>query len=267
MTCIPRSCATSFGLVSYLRCASPGDQRSGLFIHGLGCDSWWFPAQHDEHELGFLPWIVPDLLGHGASETPPDSAAYTMESQARALSEIVSAEGVTELVIVGHSMGGPVALRLAEILRREEGARLVGLVLAEGNLDENDAFMSGRVASQPWEAFKSIGWQALLAEQALEPGPGSYLKSLQRTGAFSVWASSVSLVKESRQAITVPLVESIDAPKLFLFGEHNRGAFTSEKLANRLGQVAWVPGAGHAMTEDNSAAFWQLVRTFCSRLE
>jgi pimeloyl-ACP methyl ester carboxylesterase len=266
MSCVHNSCRTSRGLLSYLSCAGRVGSRSGLFIHGLGCDGWWFPAQHEEQDLGFLRWVVPDLLGHGASEAPAEAAVYAMESQAGALAELVAHEAVDELVLVAHSMGGPVALHLAELLGRGGTTRVAGVVYAEGNLDPNDAFLSRRVADQPWETFVATGWPELLAALARAPNNSSYLQSLSRTGPWAVWASSVSLVAESREEVTVPLLDRIAAPKLFLFGERNRGSYTSEAVAARCGEVAYVPEAGHAMAEDNPAAFWRLVREFCARL-
>lgn len=260
-----RAVVTRHGVVSYLATTGAAARR-GLFVHGLGCDGSFFAAQAAELDLGFLPWLVPDLLGHGASARPTDPLACRMESQAAALADLLTAEGVAEVVLVAHSMGGPVALRLAEVLETEGGARPVGLVYAEGNLDENDAFLSRGVAEQPWEAFEAEGWPALLAGLERQPGASSYLRTLRSAGPRAVHASSVSLVAHSREAVTTALLRRLDCPKLFLFGERNQGRFTSEGLARRLGEVLFVPGAGHAMHEENPPAFWGLVRDFARAL-
>ncbi len=266
MRCARRAAATPFGRVSFLRAGGPAGARAGLLAHGLGSDGSWFPAQHREHDLGFLPWLVPDLLGHGRSDRPDGDDAYRMAGQARALAELLAAEGVGEVVLVGHSMGGLVALRLAELLAREGRARVVGLVLAEGNLDPGDAFMSRGIAAQDRATFVAAGWPLLLAELAAVPGLAAYRRSLERAGAHVVWASAVDLVRESRPEVTVPLARGVAAPRLFLFGERNRGRYTSEALARELGEVAYVPGSGHAPHEDNPPAFWRLVRDFNARL-
>lgn len=266
MTPQRRSLPTRHGALSYLATGPGGQARHGLFVHGLGCDGSFFAAQAADLDLGFLPWLVPDLLGHGASARPADPLAHRMESQAGALADLLAAEGVAEVVLVAHSMGGPVALRLAEALAAEGGARPVGLVYAEGNLDENDAFLSRRVAGQAWETFEAVGWPSLLAELARQAGMSSYLRTLRSAGARTVHASSVSLVAHSREEVTTPLLRRLGCPRLFLFGERNRGRFTSEGLARRLGEVRFVPGASHAMHEDNPAAFWGLVREFALAL-
>jgi len=189
-----------------------------------------------------------------------------MAGMAAALAGLLAQEGIREAVLVGHSMGGAVALALARQLRETGAVRVAGLVLAEGNLDAGDAFLSARVAAQSREDFLAHGWDALLTELAAQRGMAGYLRTLRRAGAETLHAYSVSLVAMSRAEVTVPLVEAVDAPRLFVFGERNRGRFTSEALARRLGPVAFVPRAGHAMYADNPAVFWSMIREFLAGL-
>ncbi|HQF88748.1 MAG TPA: alpha/beta fold hydrolase [Acidobacteriota bacterium] len=253
------------GTVRYFRAVAPG-RREALFIHGLGVDKSWFAVHHARYRLNFAGWVVPDLPGHGESDHPADPAAFDMEAMAAALAELLDAEGIREIVLVGHSMGGAVALALAQQLRNSGAARVAGLVLAEGNLDANDAFLSARVAAQSREDFSVCGWDALLAELAAQRGMAGYLRTLRRAGPDTLHGCSVSLVAMSRAEVTVPLVEAVDTPRLFVFGARNRGRFTSEALARRLGPVAFVPRAGHAMYVDNPAGFWSVIRAFLAGL-
>ena len=257
---------TSLGTVSYLRSVSTTTQRTGLFIHGLGCDGAWFSEHFARQDLSFLAWLVPDLPGHGASGRLAVPAAYRMENQAQALAELLSAEGSTELVMVAHSMGGLIALRLAEIFEGRSGPRVLGFVFAEGNIDENDTFMSRTVAEQNWETFVTSGWGRLIGDLSLEPQMASYVRTLTSAGPLTVHASCLSVMAHSREEVTTALLRRFALPKLFIFGERNRGRFTSELVAQRFGEVRYVPDAGHAMHEDNPDAFWTLIRSFCASL-
>jgi pimeloyl-ACP methyl ester carboxylesterase len=67
--------------------------------------------------------IAPDLRGFGRSPPPPDG--WTVDAAADDVLALVEAGGVRDYVLVGHSMGGKVALNLAA--RRPPG--LGGLVL------------------------------------------------------------------------------------------------------------------------------------------
>lgn len=257
---------TSFGVMSALCSGAGGSRRCGVFVHGLGCDGSWFEAQAAAVAPGLLPWLIPDLLGHGRSEHPANPAAYRMESQAHAIAEVVAAAHSAEVVLLGHSMGGPIALLAAQALAARGGPPVAGLIYAEGNLDEGDAFMSAAIAAQRREEFVARGWGELLAGLRQDPAMASYLGTLEAAGPEVVHASCVSLVAVSRPEVTVPLLEGLACPKLFLFGERNRGRFSSEALAARHGTVRHVPDAGHAMYDDNPAAFWELVDGFCATL-
>lgn len=262
---ITKTHAAPSGAVRYFRAVAPG-RRETLFIHGLGVDKSWFAVHHARRRTDFAGWVVPDLPGHGESDRPADMAGLSMTGLATALAAVLDAERIREIVLVGHSMGGAVALALARQLRDSGAARVGGLVLAEGNLDANDAFLSARVAAQPRAEFIARGWDALLAELSALRRMAGYLRTLRRAGPDTLYACSVSLVAMSRAEVTVPPVEAIDAPKLFVFGERNRGRFSSEVLAATLGPVAFIPRAGHAMYADNPTAFWSVVREFLAGL-
>jgi pimeloyl-ACP methyl ester carboxylesterase len=67
--------------------------------------------------------IVPDIPGSGESTLA--SAQVNMDELAQGVLQIIDNELISEIVVVGHSMGGYVALALADLL----GQRLKGLSL------------------------------------------------------------------------------------------------------------------------------------------
>lgn len=89
----------------------PGD-RAVVLLHGYSASvEWWnrVAAALPDHRV-----VAVDLVGHGGSEAPSDAASYSIESQASAVRNALDALGVRHVVMVGHSMGGFVALALAE---------------------------------------------------------------------------------------------------------------------------------------------------------
>jgi pimeloyl-ACP methyl ester carboxylesterase len=91
-----------------------------LLLHGLGATaavwSGWEPILER-----YWPgrWAAPDLPGHGGS---PELPEYTFEALAEAVRPLVDPDGAT--VVLGHSLGGVVALALAA---RVPVAGVVGL--------------------------------------------------------------------------------------------------------------------------------------------
>jgi pimeloyl-ACP methyl ester carboxylesterase len=79
-----------------------------LLIHGFGGAAWNFDGL-----APLLPGrrlLVPDLPGHGGSEPLP---AASLAAFADVLADMLAADGVDRADVVGHSLGGVVALRLA----------------------------------------------------------------------------------------------------------------------------------------------------------
>jgi pimeloyl-ACP methyl ester carboxylesterase len=77
-----------------------------VFVHGWTCNlAFWsdqIPAFIDRTRV-----IAVDLPGHGQSDKP--NISYTMDLFARAVDAVLKDAGVNRAVIVGHSMGVPVA--------------------------------------------------------------------------------------------------------------------------------------------------------------
>jgi pimeloyl-ACP methyl ester carboxylesterase len=82
-----------------------------LFVHGWACDHTVFGAQVDHFVRRGHRVVLPDLRGHGASDTPRQR--YTITSFADDLAALCDRLAVRRPVIVGHSMGGVVAFDLA----------------------------------------------------------------------------------------------------------------------------------------------------------
>ncbi|GGK61220.1 alpha/beta fold hydrolase [Rufibacter glacialis] len=81
-----------------------------VFLHGF-CESkdvWTDFTKPLEHQFRIIAF---DLPGHGESPLPSD---FSMESQARQVQEALQDLKVEKCLLVGHSMGGYVALALAE---------------------------------------------------------------------------------------------------------------------------------------------------------
>ena len=81
-----------------------------LLIHGIGGSSrTWQPVLPLLADRCTV--IAPDLLGHGASAKP--RADYSLGGFANGMRDLLAVLGVERATVVGHSLGGGVALQLA----------------------------------------------------------------------------------------------------------------------------------------------------------
>ena len=104
--------------------------RAVVLVHGWGACLYSFaeliPALiARDHRV-----IALDLPGYGLSDKPSDEGRYTTAYMSEAVAVVIRGLGVTRFSMVGHSMGGRVALD--EAVRRTPGLEKIVLVSAVG---------------------------------------------------------------------------------------------------------------------------------------
>ncbi len=91
---------------------NPAGPRTVLFLHGLGSYSKFWREQLNVFAAAGYRVLAMDQLGFGKSDKPAQFS-YTMESMAETAAEFLDAVNAPHAVVVGHSMGGEVALAMA----------------------------------------------------------------------------------------------------------------------------------------------------------
>src|SRR5262245_26011860 len=88
-----------------------GEGPAILLLHGFGAAiNWWdsvAPALAAHHRV-----IRADLIGHGGTAAP--AVGYAITRQAQLASALLDKLGVDHVTVIGHSMGGEVAIAFAE---------------------------------------------------------------------------------------------------------------------------------------------------------
>ena len=81
-----------------------------LLIHGIGDNSTTWSTVQTKLAQRFTV-IAPDLLGHGQSDKP--RADYSVAAYANGMRDLLSVLDIDEVTVVGHSLGGGVAMQFA----------------------------------------------------------------------------------------------------------------------------------------------------------
>lgn len=123
-----------------------------LFVHGWTCDHTNFRDQVP-HFAGSYRVVALDQRGHGSSDKPDQD--YTVPGFVDDLGWFIRETGLDRPVIVGHSMGGTIALNFAH--KHPEMTR--GIVLVDSPIVPLPAALAP-VLEQTLAAFKSPAYLA-----------------------------------------------------------------------------------------------------------
>lgn len=138
-----------------------GSKPTLVLIHGLCSNVTQFRAQLDDALLNETTNVLLlDALGHGNTRTK--SPSYTLWDSATAFLQAFDALGVKDAIVVGTSMGGWIATRMA--LYAPE--RVLGLILIGTCFDSASAGLVERGCAQSTPAFTPI-----ITEMTANPDP------------------------------------------------------------------------------------------------
>ncbi len=130
-----------------------GDGRVLVLLHGMGTTrEVWSPLIALLEREWNGRWIAPDLRGHGRSSR---ADSYALDAHAGDVAETVAAFALdaSDVVVLGHSMGGAIALALASGAYGLKPQHVLGLGIKIRWTDEEAAGLATRAAA-PAKTFE-----------------------------------------------------------------------------------------------------------------
>jgi pimeloyl-ACP methyl ester carboxylesterase len=237
----------------------PGDDPPLLWLHGWQCSSTGelLPAAVQAPLRGRRSLLI-DLLGHGYSDKPRDFG-YTREAHARTIVALIDALGLSECGLVGHSMGGAIAVHVASA--RSGVVSL--LIMAEPSIDLGDEAPLG---GQTEDQFVERGFSELLEaqEREAEAQPdglrAAHLGITRLVEPRAVHREAVSSLDNGTNRSVRSLVRDLHMSRWYLQGELSDPEPGLEEDLAAMG-VGWkvVPKAAHVMGLQNPEGLAQAV--------
>lgn len=273
-----------------LHVESSGQGRAVLFVHGLLGDGRVFDRQFDTLARDHLALAV-DLRGHGrsAAQTRPQVAPPTHEPRRHAtrrrepphlrelahdLTEILDQLGLPRAVLVGHALGGMVALRSA----LEHPERVAGLVLIATNHRSEEPLRRLELLALA-RLFRHTQPHPLVAHELARR---SFSRSFRRRHPDLVarWRKRALRVDRHEIAHTLhaiahrhdlsPRLPTLHTPTLIVAGRQDRvvPAAITRDLAGLLPDchLERLPAVGHAPPLEAPGRVATLVRAFCESI-
>jgi pimeloyl-ACP methyl ester carboxylesterase len=226
----------------------PPNGRTVVLLHGRNFpSSYWEPTIKALTEAGYRV-VAPDQLGFGKSSKP--TFAYSFDDMARATIALLDSLHVDRFDLVGHSMGGMLAVRLA----RAYGPRIDHLVLyspigledyrfyAPPVTEEELAKREGELTADGYRKQLVTNYALSLPASAIEPLV-QLREQIKESGEYPRWlksfVASYQMIYSQPVAHEIPL---IDRPTLFIMGanDHNAPgrAFAPPELRVKMGKNA-----------------------------
>jgi len=240
-----------------------------VFIHGWTCDlTFWrgqAPVYRNRRSL------LIDLPGHGQSDKP--KVAYPMEFFAQSIEAVLRDAGVERAVLVGHSLGGPIAYSFIRLFPEQAKA----LVLV-------DATVSTVLDKRSYQAAQQVLYQQKAERLSGPTGEKNFLAAVNSMFSSKTPPSLRDLIRAKMlatpeyvrvAAVTSPSEvypptpgEKFDVPALAIQaaqkGTEERAA-AMRTLLPKLRLEKWV-GSGHFLMMEDPARFNQSLEKFLAGL-
>jgi pimeloyl-ACP methyl ester carboxylesterase len=242
-------------------------------IPGEGDTVVYLPALNFPAIANFLPVathpempkhhaLLIDFLGSGFSDHS-DKFSYSMEDHAKTVASILDQEDIKSATVVGHSMGGTVAIMLA--LSRPD--LVSNLIVGEGNITSGGGTATRNIASHTLAEYVEEVFPQTRKE-LFQAAVGGDSMAILLSGLW-LTANASSLHGNSKSLVELdPSLKNkffrLSIPRTFIYGEkslpENSGEVgpdtpePSELEAHGI-SIGVVPNAGHIQMFENLDGF------------
>jgi pimeloyl-ACP methyl ester carboxylesterase len=257
-----------------LRVTEKGSGPSLLLLHGLFMDHSTWDAVGDVLASSYRV-VAPDLPGFGQSEKPPENRfPYGINSFADAVLDLYAGLELGRAVLVGHALGGAVAIALAarhpELISR--------LVLVDALCYPARADLAHRVALAPliggfafkqlWgkSTFKAYFKESYLSRDARIPSArlDHYYEAFNTPAARASALATLRATRDTRSVVAH--IARISMPTLVLWGRDDTlyPAALGQRMSREIRDAGFqLLGAGHVPHEEQPAAVAEAIERFC----
>lgn len=248
-----------------------------LLLHGFtgSASSWhpvraWLAAGHTT--------LAVELPGHGRSGAPADPARYALPRLADDLARLLDRLALPKAAVLGYSLGGRAALRLA----LAHPGRVRALVLESASPGIDDAAERARRAADDARLADGIerggvpafvdAWERLplwASQQALPASARAALRAGRLAQRPAGLANSLRGAGAGAEPPVLARLSTLAIPTLVVAGALDaRYAALAARMAAAIpqAQLAIVPDAGHAVHLERPAELGALVGEFLGRV-
>lgn len=238
-----------------------------LLLHGFGEDSNVFNTIIDQLKQ-HASLIIPDLPGSGKSDLLRASS-FTIDTLAHAMKAILDQEEVSSCIILGHSMGGYIALAMAELY--PQLLKGLGLLHSTAFADSTERIQKREQAmafikTNGADAFLRLSLPGLFAKKFRENHPEQIKQLIESGHTFS----NEALIGYYQAMIQRPdrthVLKNLSFPVLLTIGDQDELIPVQDLLVQaallQKPMVQRIPSAGHMSMLETPDELMEILRNY-----
>lgn len=241
-----------------------------LILHGFTGDGASFiqhlPRLAHTHHL-----IAPDLLGHGATISPPHPDRYQMQHAIADLSALLTHLNITTCTVLGYSMGGRLALgfalshpdKVTTLILESTSAGLATSSEREARMKSDEA-LANRILADGIEKFVDE-WERLPLWDSQSDALKASLRARRLKNNPLGLANSLRGMGTGAQPYFGDRLTALTMPVLLITGEKDAkftaiGADMAQKIPHA--RLVVIPHVGHTVHLEAPEAYQDMIATF-----
>ena len=225
-----------------------------VFIHGWNCDrSYWsaqLPLFASTHQV-----VAIDLAGHGDSGV--NRVEWSMANFGADVAAVADALQLEDIILVGHSMGGPVALEAARLLKGRVKMVIGADTLSDVSLRYPDEQLAGMLAAMEADFsgtveglvrgsfFVPTSDPALIDQIASDMSAAPATAGIGAFGGFARWFN-----EEVEQTLA-----DIDVPIRLINSDYRPTNIGAGQALTPSFEAVLMSGVGHFVMQEDPAQF------------
>ena len=239
-----------------------GEGKPLFILHGLfGLSDNWSTLSKEYADKGFSVFTI-DLRNHGRSG---HSDVFTYEAMANDLDELMQAQSVSSINLIGHSMGGKVGMQFALMFPEKLNKLIVVDISLKYYPPHHESVLAALHSVQLTEQLTRKEAENTLRRSLNDEGTIQFLlKNLYwETDTKLNWRFGLKEIENNIEQIGAALTgtQKIDVETLFLRGE--RSGYISDEDIQLINarfskvEIITIPDSGHWVHAENPKVFFE----------
>jgi len=241
-----------------------GRKETILYLHGLACSKNDLLRTASTGELHAYTLVAFDFPGCGNSSYP-ENIALGIDDLVEITNIIISELSLGNLIVIGHSMGGLVAL----LYIQRYGKHVKGFINMEGNVASEDCFFSREITRHSFAEFKETVFPNFKQELSRSDDKGipKYGETLERYSSPKAFLDYCpSLVNYSDNGNLIQGFTGLKIPKIFIYGSAKKSLSYIPQFKSKGCEVVEIANSNHFPFCDNPQDHYTGISRFLKRV-